>query len=218
MNLTSTSFRLNIPKSFALGLLAASYLAGIVGLLLPQTQQLFQLLTPFHLALTATLLFSFHQQWHTKFLFFCAIAFAVGYGIEVLGVHTGLVFGHYWYGNAFGVKVLEVPLLIGLNWLVLVYITGVICEPLKWPLPFKTAAAAFIMVVLDIFIEPIAGIYDFWYWEGDHIPLQNFVAWYITAYLLLLLFYILPIRRQNPLALPLYLLQLLFFVSLLLFT
>ena len=142
------------PKRYALGLMTASYLAGIIGLLLPQTQQLFQLLTPFHLLLTAVLLFGFHKTWNASFILFCLITFLIGYGVEVAGVHTGLIFGEYWYGDAFGFKQLEVPLLIGLNWLVLVYVTGVICEPLRWPVSFKAAAAALLMVGLDAVIEP----------------------------------------------------------------
>lgn len=205
-------------RHYALALMAASYLAGIIGLLLPQTQPIFQLLTPFHLLLTAVLLFGFHRGWNASFLLFCLITFLVGYGIEVAGVHTGVIFGTYWYGGAFGLKLLEVPLLIGLNWLVLVYITGVICEPLKWPVWLKAAAAAFLMVGLDGLIEPVASSYDFWYWAGNKIPLQNFFAWFCTAYLLLLLFYRLVASRRNPLAVPLYILQLIFFVSLLLFT
>ena len=203
---------------YALALLAASYLAGIVGLLLPQTQQLFQQLTPFHLLLSAGLLLGYHPRWNRSFVLFCLLAFGVGWGIEVVGVHTGAVFGQYWYGKTFGIKLLEVPLLIGLNWLVLVYITGVICEPLKWPVFLKAALAAALMVGLDAMMEPLSATYDFWYWDNNEIPLQNFIAWFCTAYLLLLLFYKLPLARQNPLALPLYILQLIFFVSLLLFT
>lgn len=205
-------------KRFALLLLAASYLAGLIGLLLPQTRLLFQALTPFHLLLTAGLLFWFHKGWNKAFLFFCAAAFLVGFGVEVLGVHTGAVFGEYWYGGAFGPKVLEVPLLIGLNWLVLVYCCGVLCERLPLALPLKASLGAALMVGLDFLIEPISAQYDFWYWQDNIIPTQNFVAWYITAYLLLVLFYALPLQRRNFLARPIYIMQLFFFASLLLFT
>lgn len=198
--------------------MAASYLAGAIGLLLPQTRSLFQALTPFHLLLTAGLLFWFHQDWNKSFLFFCATAFLIGYAVEVVGVHTGAVFGDYWYGEAFGLKVLEVPLLIGLNWLVLVYCCGVICARFPLPLPIKAALAAALMVGLDFIIEPISAHYDFWYWQHNIIPAQNFIAWFITAYLLMVIFYVLPLQRRNPLALPLYLMQLFFFASLLLFT
>jgi uncharacterized membrane protein len=215
---SSPFFRFRMPRRYALALLAASYGAGIAGLLHPASRQLFQLLTPFHLVLTASLLFGFHADWTRAFGLFCLLAFGVGYGIEVAGVHTGAIFGEYWYGDAFGPKLLEVPLLIGLNWLVLVYATGVVCEPLRWPPFLKAALAAGLMVGLDVLIEPISATYDFWYWAGNTIPLQNFFAWFLTAYGLLLLFYHLPIARTNLLALPLYMLQLIFFVSLLLFT
>lgn len=218
MALTEFFFRRQALQRYALALMTASYVAGIAGLLIPQTKDLFQLLTPFHLLLTAGLLFAWHPQWNTRFIIFCAIGFAVGYGVEVLGVHTGVVFGRYWYGEAFGAKLMDVPLLIGLNWLVLVYVAGVICEPLRWPRVIKSALAALMMVGLDLLIEPISAAYDFWYWADNKIPLQNFIAWYITAYLLLFLFYTMPLLRRNPLALPLYILQFIFFVSLLLFT
>lgn len=218
MAITEFFFRLQPRQRYALALMAASYAAGIAGLLIPQTRAFFQLLTPFHLLLTAGLLFAWHPHWHKRFIVFCTIAFAVGYGVEVLGVHTGAIFGQYWYGGAFGLKLLEVPLLIGLNWLVLVYVTGVICAPLRWHKALKAALAALMMVGLDGLIEPVAASYDFWYWADNTIPLQNFIAWYITAYLLLLLFYNMRLARPNPLAWPLYILQAIFFVSLLLFT
>ncbi|WP_224999841.1 carotenoid biosynthesis protein [Cesiribacter sp. SM1] len=218
MQRTIPSESLASAKRYAPLLLAASYAAGVVGLLLPQSRQLFQLLTPFHLLLTASILFWFHKGWSRQFILFCLVAFGVGYGVEVAGVHTGKIFGEYRYGGAFGFKIFEVPLLIGLNWLVLVYIAGVICAPLKWPAWARAGIAAALLIGLDVLMEPVSGTFDFWYWANDKIPLQNFVAWFATAYLLLLLFYLLPLQRQNRMALPLYIMQLLFFVSLLLFT
>ncbi|AHM61672.1 hypothetical protein D770_17100 [Flammeovirgaceae bacterium 311] len=218
MQRTIPSKELSSARRYAPVLLAASYLTGLVGLLIPQSRELFQLLTPFHLLLTAAILFWFHREWNAPFMLFCGLAFAVGYGVEVAGVHTGKIFGEYRYGDAFGVKLFEVPLLMGLNWLVLVYIAGVICEPLRWPAWAKAALAAAMLIVLDMLMEPITSTYDFWYWADGEIPLQNFIAWFVTAYLLLLLFYLLPLQRHNPMALPLYIMQLIFFGSLFLFT
>ena len=46
-------------------------------------------------------------------------AFSLGFIIEVLGVQTGVLFGAYSYGDPLGFKVFDVPLLIGVNWLIL---------------------------------------------------------------------------------------------------
>src|SRR4051812_12976794 len=45
------------------------------------------------------------------------VAVAVGaYGIEVLGVHSGVPFGDYRYGTALGPALWGVPIVIGLAW------------------------------------------------------------------------------------------------------
>jgi len=47
----------------------------------------------------------------------------IGFLIEVIGVKTGYIFGRYYYGQSLGYHLLSVPLLIGLNWGVLLYST-----------------------------------------------------------------------------------------------
>jgi putative membrane protein len=42
----------------------------------------------------------------------------------MLGVHTGILFGNYKYGNALGLKLNDVPILIGINWFIVVYACG----------------------------------------------------------------------------------------------
>lgn len=201
-----------------LALLGAAYLAGIIGLLLPQTAGLFQALTPFNLLLSAGILLSFHSHWNRAFILFCILSFFTGYFAEVAGVATGLIFGSYSYGPTLGWQLLEVPLIIGLNWFMLIYSTGTICASLQIPLVLKALLASVLMVVLDLFIEPVAVAYDFWQWKDGLIPWQNYAAWFIISFGLHLLFYLLPFRKGNPAAKYLYLLQLIFFIILCLFT
>lgn len=201
-----------------LGLMAATYLAGMIGLQLSFTRPYFLALTPFNLLLSAAILFSFHRDRNRAFLLFCLISFLTGFFIEVAGVASGLIFGEYSYGSTLGVKWLEVPLIIGINWLMLIYSTGIICAGLKTHPALKAAAASLLMVLLDVFIEPVAIAYDFWSWESLPVPVQNYVAWYIISFFLHLLFFFLPFRKENPAAKFLYLFQLVFFLILCLFT
>lgn len=201
-----------------LALLGTTYLAGIIGLLLPQTTALFQSLTPFNLALSAGILLYFHRHWNRSFILFCVLSFFTGYFAEVAGVATGLIFGSYSYGPTLGWQLLEVPLIIGLNWFMLIYSTGTICAPLQIPLVLKAMLASGLMVVLDLFIEPVAVAYDFWQWENGVIPWQNYAAWFLISFSLHLLFYLLPFQKSNRAAKYLYLLQLIFFIILCLFT
>ncbi|WP_162054129.1 carotenoid biosynthesis protein [Pontibacter pamirensis] len=198
----------------AVAVLVIFHCVGLWGLLFSGNPTYFQQLTPMNLLLTNVLLFSFHRQWNVAFVLFAVVVFAVGFLSEVLGVHTGLLFGSYSYGAALGLKLWEVPLLIGLNWLMLVYTTGHISNYLKLHWLAKALAGALLMVLLDYFIEPVAMQYDFWSWQGGSIPLSNFIGWFAVAFLLQLYFQKAYIFKKNKLAPYVYLVQLVFFICL----
>ena len=198
----------------ALAVLVIFHGVGLWGLLLSGDPAYFQQLTPMNLLLTNALLFGFHRHWNGDFVLFAAVVFTVGFLSEVIGVHTGLLFGDYSYGAALGAKLWEVPLLIGLNWLMLVYTTGHISNYIGLHWVAKALVGAGLMVLLDYFIEPVAMQYDFWSWSGNHIPASNFIGWFGVALLLQLYFQRANIFKHNKLAPYVYLVQLLFFICL----
>lgn len=138
----------------------------------------------------------------------------IGYWIEVLGVHTSLIFGSYAYGPTLGAKVLEVPLMIAVNWLLLTYLCGSVADTLPMSRIAKVVSAALLMVAIDYLIEPVAIKFDFWSWELLHPPLHNYLGWLFTALLVQSLFFVASFRKGNPLALPLLTIQVLFFLVL----
>lgn len=198
----------------AVAVLVIFHGVGLWGLLFSGNPVYFQRLTPMNLLLTNVLLFSFHRNWNISFLIFAVVVFSVGFLSEVVGVHTGLLFGNYSYGAALGLKLWEVPLLIGLNWLMLVYTTGHISNYLKLHWLAKALAGTLLMVLLDYFIEPVAMQYDFWSWQGASIPASNFIGWFAVAFLLQLYFQKAHFFKGNKLAPYVYLVQLVFFISL----
>ncbi|WP_428657869.1 carotenoid biosynthesis protein [Runella sp.] len=189
------------------------HIAGFIGLQFPPTQALFKALVPFHLLSSLALLLLFHMDWNRSALLFCIVAYLVGFIIEALGVHTGIIFGSYHYGTTLGWKIINIPLIIGANWLTLIYSAGVAAQ--HWHRsPFvKALLAALVVVGLDVLIEPIAIRLDFWQWVDNTIPLQNYVAWYIVSFGLLWLFYVLPFQKQNRLAVVLLVCQIVFFAA-----
>ena len=148
----------------------------------------------------------------SKGLMVVAVAMLVGFFMEVIGVATGKIFGIYFYGENLGLKVLEVPLMIGVYWGVLVVITHQIGRTFASSLLGSSLIGASLMVFLDYFMEHMAGTFDFWYFKGGMAPFQNFLSWFIIAFLLqLLIFKFLP-RKGSKYAYHLYLSQLFFFV------
>lgn len=185
------------------------------------TKGFFLALTPLNLLLSGFFLFYHHQQKNKYFWFAVAFFFVSGFAIEVLGVHTGAIFGNYWYGKSLGLKIWEVPILIGLNWAVLVVATATSTEKLfaLQPTIFATQTGKFLkasvgaaqMTLLDILIEPIAMHLDFWQWQNNIVPIQNYVAWFLVAFVLHLVYQQTNIGKNNPLAVYLLAAQTLFF-------
>lgn len=198
---------------FSAGVLAFVHAVGLIGLT-TVWKDWFVAMTPVTLLLSATLLLLNHRDWNLRFVGVAIVCMVVGYGVEVVGVHSGIVFGEYEYGATLGWKMLDVPLVIGVNWLILVYCTGAMAARLPWPGWAKAAVGAGLMTGLDVLIEPIAIRYDYWTWSDGIPPLQNYLAWFVVAFLLLILFQYLKFEKQNKVALALYLIQVLFFAVL----
>lgn len=192
-------------------ILPLMYLAGFIGLNIPATAPLFGMLTPFNLIASLILLLLFHTDWRASFGLYCLTAFGVGFLSEVLGVHTGLLFGEYSYGTVLGWKVAEVPLTIGTNWLMLTYLCGSVVDRLPLGTLIKVLLAAGLMTLLDVFIEPVAVQLGFWMWHTATIPLSNYLGWYGVSAVVFAAFYLLPFQKKNALAPWLLLLQFLFF-------
>lgn len=168
----------------AFGLLSAMHVAGIIGLSFEETRAAFQLLTPFNLFSTAAILLHFEEHKGMNYLFFIISTFILGFGFEVIGVQTGAVFGNYTYGETLGFKWLDVPLTIGLNWVVLIYLTrGVASKITRSPFGIILLSSA-LMVLLDLLIEPVAIKFDFWRWEDGYIPLKNYLGWFALSCLI----------------------------------
>src|SRR5947209_2799209 len=123
--------RKDIIRKSACGFLLIFYMVGRLGLGSERYSHTFQALIPLNLILSACFAFAYEERKNFSFLLRCALIFVAGWLIEWLGVHTGFIFGHYQYGNGLGFKIQRIPLLIGLNWLLLIYSVSCLLAPLK---------------------------------------------------------------------------------------
>lgn len=190
------------------------YTVGLIGLLLPQTHNLFKTLIPFNLLLNLFLLLIYHGRIDFGFIWKSLIIFVAGIFVEVIGVNTGLIFGLYEYGPTLGIKIFHTPLLIGINWLMLVYGSLVITSKFLDKRYFRAIIAAALMVVFDFALEPSAIKLMMWDWGGA-VPLQNYVAWFFVSYILIWFAdWSGMVNKQNNIAAPLFFIQMLFFIFL----
>lgn len=197
-------------------LLMAMYAAGIVGMSLP-IRSTFALLTPFNLIVSLALVLRHHKHWTPRFIATIVVCALLGYGSEVIGVKTGLIFGEYAYGPTLGLKWLEVPVVLTVNWLMLLYGSAMVINHFwhGFHRVVKALLSAVLMVALDVLIEPVAMKLDFWMWAGGHIPLQNYAGWLVIAFgLQLLLQHSMPRDTRNHMGVWLFGLQVVFFAAL----
>lgn len=191
------------------------HIVGFVGFSLPHLHDFFISFVPFHLLLMATILLINQKDFRKEFWFGLIFVYLSGYLVEVVGVSSGAIFGTYAYGNTLGVKVAQVPLMIGVNWVILVFGVGAILKKhMKHLRNLKSLVGAAILVFIDFLIEPVAVKFDYWSWADSVIPLQNYVAWFFVCFILLRVYYELEFRKSNPVAFTLIVTQVLFFIGL----
>lgn len=196
---------------FLIGFLAVAHLVGLMGFSSPEWQETFRMLTPYHLAISYGIMISMHKHWDFSLITFIALSFLIGIAMEILGVYTGLVFGEYHYSENLGLKVGGTPLIIGVNWVMLTYMTGYLANKLTTQVWVRILIGAIAMVLLDVLIEPFAISQNLWQWEANSIPLRNYAAWFFISLILHGLFQFFLKGPRNPLTLPLLLIQTAFF-------
>jgi putative membrane protein len=204
------TLRQRLTPRTAIGLVLILHTVGLLALASPLAHWVLPL-TPLNLVLTAGVMVLFQRQLDRRTVALALLLGTLGYFVEVLGVWTGRVFGEYSYGEVLGLKVLNVPLLIGLNWALLVFAIGVPMARTTLPRWAKVLLSSGAMVALDLLIEPVAIRLGFWSWEQVAVPLQNYLAWGGVSALFFTLFFTLPIQRENPVARYVLLAQVLFF-------
>ncbi len=163
-------------------LLPIFYAVGFIFHLLEPTFPLMLVLTPFTIFATAIIGFLPDVLSRNKrLLVWAAVTFLCTLALEILGEATGLVFGSYIYGETLGLSLLGVPLLIGINWTLIIMGSLALVKRLCSHPSLIALGTATLTVIFDWIMEPVAIALDYWGWEGGDIPLQNYIAWFLIA-------------------------------------
>lgn len=199
---------------FSIFIILLFHISGLIGLQ-TSSREWFLALTPLNLLVSLVAMFRHENYRNLTVLSFALLIFLLGFFVEVAGVNTGLVFGEYKYGPVLGYKIFNTPLMIGVNWFIMIFCIGVVVEKTGFSIPIKALIGAGIMTLTDYIIEPVAIAYDFWTWSsGSVIPIQNYAAWYLFSFLFLLIFYRSKIDKTNKVAPWLLMTQIIFFLAL----
>tara|TARA_X000001036_G_scaffold146682_1_gene139514 strand:+ start:405 stop:1058 length:654 start_codon:yes stop_codon:yes gene_type:complete len=209
-----TQIKIFTNQNISLGLIWLFHVSGIIGIIYSDASWFIKA-TPLNLMLSFILLL-LNIERSKKTLFLVLLCFFVGMLAEIIGVKYGFIFGKYNYGEALGPKFMQVPFMMGIVWCILVFITGFIVQ-----LFFETTWARIIvgiglMLFLDLVMEPVAPILDFWTFESGLASFNNYIGWAVIAFPLQFIFHKAKLHIDGSFAFHLYFLQFLFFTILLL--
>lgn len=195
-------------------IMAFYYTIGIIGLSLEAFSAQFQKMIPFTLLFTLYFVWLFHENPGRRFYLSWLTIFLLGFIVEVVGVNTGILFGEYTYGKTLGFKLWDTPLLIGVNWLLLIYSSRVLIANFTSNRWLTWLAGGAIMVLYDFALEPIAISLDMWNWHLAPVPIQNYLAWFIISVIFFIISDLFLKRIENKIAPAVFIIQFLFFIIL----
>jgi putative membrane protein len=198
------------------------FVVGFVGHSLEATLPWMLAFTPcFLLVFGALAILPALLERNASFYIWTAAVLVVTFFLEAAGTATGKVFGPYTYGDTLGPNLLQVPVVIAFNW-VLVILGALILARL---ITRKRMAAAFLGAGLaagfDFLLEPTAMRLGYWSWTGvadpAGIPVLNYVAWFLIALAAGLPFTLLAIPARSRVPMAYFLIQAAFFTALRIF-
>ena len=187
------------------------HVCGMIGISYGN-KDLFLSFTPVNLIISFFLLFVNQIQITQRELLSVFTIFLIGMICEILGVNYGYIFGDYVYLDNLGTKVFGVPILIGINWIILTFITGSISSYIfKKNLKFSILTGAIFMILLDLIIEPVAPLLGFWIFDLPSVPLQNYVGWFLIGLATQFVYQKFVVNKEIPFSTNLLLANIVFF-------
>jgi uncharacterized membrane protein len=122
----------------------------------------------------------------------CLAAGAIGLVAEVVGVHSGVPFGHYAYTDSLGPAIAGAPAVVGLAWTMMAWPAAVVARLLAASTAARVLIGAWALATWDLFLDPQMVADGHWRWAVpsphlpgvDTVPLTNFAGWLAASALI----------------------------------
>jgi putative membrane protein len=204
--------------AFALGLILAAYACARVLEVAPTAIPRTAIVALDVLSAMAFALLDGARHYRLRgILVFAGLCIAVGNISENLSIVTGFPFGHYYFVELMGPKLFQVPVLLGLAYIGMSYVSWTLARAIVgnphasvtglriFTLPL---VASFLMVAWDLAQDPVwATMLHGWVWRDGGawfgVPVSNYLGWFGTVFTIYLLFALYLRRRaDSPIAAP----------------
>ncbi len=153
-------------------------------------------------ALAFALIHGTHHYRLRGMLVFALICLIIGNALENLSILTGFPFGHYVFLPLMGPQLLNVPILLGLAYIGMAYVSWTLARLILVATSTRPESthritlpllAAVIMTAWDFAQDPVwSTLLHAWRWRDGGIwfgvPLTNYAGWLLTVFLIYLAF------------------------------
>ena len=195
---------------WAILLVAMLVVEGMM-LSLPALSHLSRTFLPLVLLLAGCIVLTFHRKTEARLAVFIGVVTVVVLLTFFINSRTGLLSGSFTFGDTLGVQVGGVPLAFCALWVILLYCTSCIAWRYTENPVLRPLSSALLMVVMDIFLEPIAARFDLWYWPESDVPISSYITWFVLSLILAVFFFRISLDARNRLARYVYVILLGFF-------
>ena len=181
--------KVNLADRYAKVFLVVTFILGFIGHGFEVSREAMIALTPWVLLISSSVVcYPAIRKANNQAVIWLVMAFTGTIVAEVIGVKSGLIFGDYKYGEVLGVKAFEVPLLIGINWVLVMLGAISLGNYFSTNTFLKALVAALIAVIFDIILEPVAITLGYWEWSAVSPPLSNYTSWFVIVFILTLVY------------------------------
>ena len=169
-------------RNFSIFIVWLINISGFFGILSDQ-KEFFLSSSPYVLTMTLFLLV-INNSTDKKFLIKLFLIFLLGLAVEIIGVNFSIFFGDYQYGDNLGIKIFDVPIVIGFNWVLLIILTGNFAHKVfPRSIMFRVLTGSTVMILLDLLIEISAPKLDYWEFTVSPVPFSNYFLWFVFSIL-----------------------------------
>lgn len=199
-------------RNLAVYFIYVFFIFGVIFHLIPPTKEIAIFFTPLLLLLVSFLAISSSYYIYRKAIFVLVFLSLFTIILEIIGVKTGLIFGEYIYGNKLIPQVFGVPVIIGINWVVLTLGTYYLASNLVKNSYITLLLSSLFITAFDYTLEPVAIKLGYWSWSNGDVPIQNYIAWFVISFITALVIIIFKIeKKEDNLIIHLIFAQVIFF-------
>jgi bisanhydrobacterioruberin hydratase len=149
--------------------------------------------------------------------------------LEMVGTASGLIFGEYSYGQVLQFQLFNAPVIIGLNWVILILSATEIAKSILDNINkyknkdtnnyyfFIGILAAVLTTLFDYILEPVAVYLGYWNWGNldiYKIPFKNYIAWFVISIIFSWFYLFLKIKIKSSFVRNIFWMQFIFFLAL----